>query len=621
MDQHKLRIGVSLSLVVAFSVATSSMASDRMQCHDLPAKQAILDEGNELLRQQPSPLRTPVDVHGLGHIPRFLIEDYPNPYFDPRFDYSNEPDADAHNKLPVETLVQLRSAINTAEVLERYFRANSANILLTRIISSPRFSKLTPTEQAAVFESAARTKIEWGLKKETESPNSFRDRIFSTDHLYFGSMAFMTPLRLRHFTLDATRRTSLSPEDFTLVKDNYLRALALRSKSKSSEELSTDLLILGALSEQTNELSNAAKYFSQAMSMIENAAKAKSITANAEASSQSEEQKYLTDDARVMIVSTQIRANLVSGKTYDPSQAVKLFEDNCLNKPRDPVIISVQSLLSVLDVLPSTDVPALSDYVLRLVVDKNQSVIMATNFTTILQKMKARGWGTECKTLSDLATNQFNTDSLLMVARWYAASKDDAHLVNTAKMILHAIQNDSDEQALASLTLLATLLPQASTSEPELSTVRSETARITAYHEDQIRRKQCMHMADSLNQTALRLELKAQPEMASKLYKEALEIKQMNLRADDPDTAAQLVDLARSEAEQHKFAESQVHYEKALTILRKNSKADPADTISALESYGMMLNDWNHGAKATEIYDEAKALHNKMSQPKKLFAR
>lgn len=43
---------------------------------------------------------------------------------------------------------------------------------------------------------------------------------------------------------------------------------------------------------------------------------------------------------------------------------------------------------------------------------------------------------------------------------------------------------------------------------------------------------------------------------------------------------------------------------------------DPADTISALESYGMMLNDWNHGAKASQVYEEAKALHDKMKKPK-----
>ncbi len=623
MVKQKLRIGVGISLIVAGSVATPSNASDHTQCHDLPAKQTVLDEGKELLRQQGNSSWARTNLHNLPPESRYWADEYPSSYFDPRFDYSNEPVTDIHKTLPVQTLIELRSALETADTLERYFRGNSANILFTRILSSARFSKLEPEDQAAVLEGAARTKIEWGLKKETESPDSFRDRIFSTDHLYFSAMAYLTPIRLRHFVLDATTRTSLPKEDFELLKELYTRAASIRSKLKPTDELSTDLLMLGALSEKTNELSDAAKYFFQAMELMQKTSKTKIITANTDAESApgNEEENYLTHDALTVIVSAQIRANLADGKNYQPLRAVKLFEEKCLNQPpENKIIVSLQSLLSVLDVLPSRDLPAFVDYLRTIIHDRNQSTIMATNFPAIMQKMTARGWGTECNTVCEYAISQSDIDNLFMIAKWYSVSKDDAHLINTAKMILLSIQNDSDEQALSSLKLLMTLLTTASTNQPELSNVKSETVRITAYHEDQIRRKQCLHMADSLNQTAFALELKAQPAMATKLYKEALEIKQMNLKSNDPSTATQLVDLARSEAAQRQFEEAQVHFEKALAVMRKNPLMDPSDTVSALESYGMMLNDWNHGAKATQVYEEAKALHNKISKPK-VFAR
>lgn len=621
MFDLKLRIRLGISLLVAGSVATSSIASDRTQCHDLPAKQTVLDEGKELLRQQGSESRSRLNFHNMPPEKRFF-EEFPNPYF-PNFDYSNEPDANVHLKLPLQTLVQVRDAMKTAETLERYCRANLANTLLTRILSSNEFSKLESREQAAVLENAARTEIEWGLKKETESPDSFRDRIFLSDHLYFIAMAFMTPLRLRYFTLDATTRTSMTDESVMRVKNLYLRAVSIRSKLKLNEELSTDLLMLGALSEKTNDLSSAAKYFSQALATIEKLSKTIVVAKNdsTEKKPWYEEDKKLSDDALAVIVSTQIRAGLVNDNEEEASRSVKLFEEKCLNpRPGSRIIVSVQCLLSILDVLPSADAPALVDYLRTVIHDKNQTTVIATNFSTILEKMKARGWGTECNTVCEYATSQSDTDKLLMVANWYAGSKEAAHLINTAKMILLAIKTDSNEQALASLNLLTPMLASISTAEPNLANVKSEAARITAYHEDEIRRKQCLHMADKLNQTAFALERKAQPAMASKLYKEALEIKQINLKLDDPETAAQLIDLARSEAAQRHFEDAQTHYEKALAMMRKNAMVDPSDIVSALESYGMMLNDWNRGAKAAEVYEEAKALHRKMKQPK-IFAR
>lgn len=593
MVKHKLRFGVSVSLIVAGSVATTSIASDRTQCHDLPAKQTVLDEGKELLRQQSNGSWADMDFHNLPPQKRFMIETYPNQLYSANYRSTGGPDAKTVRTLPLETIVQLKGAIETAEKLECYLKANSANVLFTRILSSDKFEQLTHTEQASVIEGTARTKITCGLK---ESPAKLFDWI---DQMHFYYMGHVPALTLRRMALEAITKAELSNEDTMQIKGLCAKAAQIRRKLKSTEELATDLLLLGALSEKTNDLSDAMNYFYQAMLII-----------------QKSEQKQVGDDALAMIVSTQIRANLVVGKNYSAFRAVKLFEDNCLNKAQHPTIISAQSLLSVLDVLPAKDIPALVDYLPRIIGDRNQTSVTRTNFTSILRKMKARGWGTECNTICELTTNQFNIDSLFMVANWYTESKDDVHLVDTAKLILNAIPKNSDEEALASLKLLTTLLASVSTAQPELSTIKGETAKRTSYYEDEIRRKQCLHMADNLNETAFRLERKAQPEMASKLYKEALEIKQMNLKSDDPDTAAQLVDLARAEAAQGKFEQAQLHYEKALTILRKNSMADPADTVSALESYGMMLNDWNHGAKATKVYEEAKALHDKMKQPK-----
>lgn len=185
----------------------------------------------------------------------------------------------------------------------------------------------------------------------------------------------------------------------------------------------------------------------------------------------------------------------------------------------------------------------------------------------------------------------------------------------TSKQILTAVRTESDEDAVTHLKRLKTLLSKLAKESPDNEIV-AKCERALNSREDAIRRKTCLEMASKLNATAFALETKAKPEMATKLYKEALDIKQKNLAANDPETASQLVDLARAEAAQQHYKVAQELFERALAILRKTKNSDASSLISALESYGMMLNDWHHEAKADVIYEEAKTVYKNSKSAK-----
>jgi hypothetical protein len=208
--------------------------------------------------------------------------------------------------------------------------------------------------------------------------------------------------------------------------------------------------------------------------------------------------------------------------------------------------------------------------------------------------------------------DSYNTDKQLAVASWYAESNNHSRFLSSAKVVLNSMKNDPDQQALNYLKRLQKLFSTVADDGPEFRELNNEMNRITAYHEDQIKRKQCLNMAQQLDKTAFDLEKNNHFEMASKLYKGSLGIKQANLATNDPETAMQIVDLARTAAGQQHYAESERLYEKAISMMRKNPRSDPASIVSALESYGMMPNDWKHETKANAVYEEAKRLHSSM---------
>jgi tetratricopeptide (TPR) repeat protein len=99
--------------------------------------------------------------------------------------------------------------------------------------------------------------------------------------------------------------------------------------------------------------------------------------------------------------------------------------------------------------------------------------------------------------------------------------------------------------------------------------------------------------------------------MSAKMYKEALDAKEKNLDANDPELALQLVDLARVNAALKQYGQSEDFFKKALTLLRTSPRTAQNDLQTALQSYGQMLNVAHQPAEAEKIYEEARRLATK----------
>lgn len=580
-----------LALNVAIN-ALPSISSDRSQCHDLPAKQTVLDQGQQLLESLPT--SSPVDR-------RYRTLPSESNYYE----FFDKPDANIQNKCVLQNTENLSKAREIALNLERYSRFRDANFLYNRILSDVTFPNLNERDKALAYEGAARSKIEME-NKSAQFSNADIDEQLRDARTFRMMLGFSYVLRLRDISVEALAKAQLSDIDLQSVKKLFKSAYDIRAHYAPNEDFITDLMMLGAICERTNDLSQALSYASRAQSLM--AHKSGGETRNEpdafNVSGQPHSPKGLTSESsEPVIVSSLIRLHLKGGHT---DEAIKLFKIHCLQKSK-PVHISGTSLIAITSALPAEDRTELITYTYNLI---NQDLLSDRDFRALVQEMKARGWGTECNTIANQLFGASVPSRLLMAAYCYADSKDDRSLTATTGSLLRAVRGEPDEEALTHLKQMQQVLSSFSKSHPEEKVTRELEQAINT-REDMIRRRTCLQMATKLNETAFALEKKAQPAMAAKLYKEALEIKQKNLTSNDPETASQLVDLARSEASQQHYDTAQLHYEKALGMLRRNKEIDPSTLISALESYGMMLNDWHHEAKATAIYDEAKDVYNR----------
>ncbi len=233
--------------------------------------------------------------------------------------------------------------------------------------------------------------------------------------------------------------------------------------------------------------------------------------------------------------------------------------------------------------------------------------------------MNAHGWGNQADSVCEAAVptiiDSISLPGLFTIADCYKQSGKYERAMHLYKQMEKVIEtgHEDEEDSLKHLTdLTAALNSPGLKQQPEYQSLLSTVSKELVFRREQIRRRQCLSMADQLNKTAFDLERNAHSAMALKLYQQALEIKQLNLSANDPETALQMLDVARTASEAKEYQRAQSLYEKALAIFRGNSRTDPADTLTALESYGQLLERMKQQDKAKKVYDEARDLSREM---------
>jgi tetratricopeptide (TPR) repeat protein len=122
---------------------------------------------------------------------------------------------------------------------------------------------------------------------------------------------------------------------------------------------------------------------------------------------------------------------------------------------------------------------------------------------------------------------------------------------------------------------------------------------------------ECLSLAEDLNRTAFKLEQKASYDMAIKLYREALAIKEKNLGTNKVETIEQSGDIARVYGAKGDYKQSGQLYEQVLVSFRRLK--DPGDGyITVLENYVDMLNRSNQADKAVAILNELKKYRSEL---------
>ncbi len=276
------------------------------------------------------------------------------------------------------------------------------------------------------------------------------------------------------------------------------------------------------------------------------------------------------------------------------------------------LVLPSVSLISMFPVLDVADVTAVANNLA-----KRWSIIAPSenDLCEVDRAMEAHGWKSQADSIRKAivagAASRGNISDLMTVGNYYRHNGNSTQALAVCKEIVPTIEkfSHSDRQSVNELTDLITVLDSTEMrKENECSSCRANAKDRLDFHADQIRRRQCLEMAAQLNQTAFSLEANNDYAMAHKLYREALDIKQLNLRPDDPETANQMVDVARMAAAQKQFREAQTLFEQALAILRIHDVSNHSDTISALEKYGEVLNQMNQKDKAERICSDARTL-------------
>ncbi len=591
----------------------SAQADEASHCHDMRASQSVLNEGTQYLRE-----------HGDVSMNRFG-NDWDVPTFIPPKKPASPPEFTGLPPLitsesqwatiALDTPAQLKRAEMAAWWFELTRQFGSANQLYMRILKQKEVQSTASDSLAQTLEAAARTEI---LSIPGDATTDRKALRIGKRPLSFGPGLDYTPDKQANERLIMHDAIKDSYEVFSNNRVEaealYTRALATRRKLTSYESslaLVSDLLALAALNERRDNSSDAKALYTEAFKLDSHTGqylmgfcvehKDLDLVKHNEA-------KVL--DAVLSTGDREAKSTLLSMYVMEKksTEALTLFRQIM----KEQVYAQADALISMFDLISTDKVDKVTQYVGHVWIDPSS---INKDFGKVMHAMEAHGWDAQadaiCQSVVHDATKSSSVRPLFAVADSYRQSKKYERAMSTYKEIgtLLEIQHEDDQDALKYLPELISAINSGEMKrQPGSRALVSHASELIKFYKDHVDRHQCLAMADKLNHTAFTLERNSDYAMAQKLYQQALEIKRLNLIDGDPETADQILDVARMAADQKHYFEAQSLYEHALNILRKSPHTDRSETVRALENYGQMLNQIKQEAKADRIYGEAREL-------------
>ncbi len=591
--------GIALLATLTGVGATGARADQDSFCHDIPAREAVLNEGKEYLLQHGKVdhgTRRPITDDGLAS---YRLRQHPNSEFQNVSIFTIE-------HLPLETPQQLVEAESLAEKLECAQHFKSAHRLYLRVLKLREKAGAANIRLAQVLESVARTEIlaTSNLPFADNKEVGIFDQGAQYESYGVGSR-FVGSAIVRN----AIRKT-VDPAAIKSAGELYTHARAIRRNlHDSNEQLVADLIILGAIKDKLQDSHSAKTFYVEASQLDQRAIKYLAIYALGQkdfALAKEKEPLFLNQaKTNADSASTSILLALyVSEKRA--SDTLLMLRHAMANS----VFVPADVLISTFRIIQPSDLELLTTYI-------NKTWLTAAepdpDLVTVIEAMHRQGWDTWADTICQSAAKRYSRSipAFMAIAICYRQLNNQAKALKLYKLILNSIQavREPSMGAITELSEIATALDSEEMKrEPESQTVLLSVSKEIEFQRSALRHRQCLDMAAQLNKTAFDLERSAHNAMAQKLYEQALEIKQLNLTKDDPEIAVQTLDVARTCAAQTNYIQAQSLYESALTQLRKKPRMDSSVTKQALESYGQMLNQMNQQEKAKKIYDEAREL-------------
>ncbi len=118
----------------------------------------------------------------------------------------------------------------------------------------------------------------------------------------------------------------------------------------------------------------------------------------------------------------------------------------------------------------------------------------------------------------------------------------------------------------------------------------------------------CLELAEKLTRTGWRLVENGESKEATKLFDSALDIRRKNLKPNDRTLGLTYLDAGRAAAFCNDFLRADLYFQKAILIFSASPIRPDDDLITALESYGSLLNKNNRTVQAQKIYAQLKAI-------------
>ncbi len=601
MPKLSLRsFGIAILATLTGVGATGARADQGSFCHDIPARQAVLNEGKEYLLQHGNTSNGTLDRSVTNVL---LTPDRLPPNSSTEFQNISIFTID---HLPLETPKELIEAESLAEKLECAQHFKSAHRLYLRVLKLREKAGAANVRLPQVLESVARTEI----LAASNLPFADNKEVGIVDQ---GPQYESYGVGSRFVGSSIVRNAIRKTADLAAINsagELYTHACAIRRNlHDSNEKLVSDLIILGAIKDKLHDWHAAKIFYVEASQLDKRAIKHLAMYAlgKKDFALAKEKESLFLDYAKTNAdsASTSILLALYVSEKRS-SGALMMLRQAMAHS----VFVPADVLISTFTIVQPTDLELLTTYI-------NKTWLTAAEpdpaLVTVIAAMHSQGWDTWADTICQSAAKRYSRSipALMVIAICYRQLNNQAKALKLYKLILNSIQavREPSLGAITELSEIATALASEEMKrEPESQTVLLSVSKEIEFQKSALRHRQCLDMAAQLNKTAFDLERSAHNAMAQKLYEQALEIKQLNLTKDDPEIAVQTLDVARACAAQKNYAQAQSLYERALSRLRKKPRIDSSVTKQALESYGQMLNQMNQQEKAKKIYDEAREL-------------